>query len=97
MQIVHVIAHFKAKPGKEDSLKQVLTGFIGPTLREAGCLKYELTRGTEDAADFAFIEEWKDHASLDAHLKSPHIQSALPLIKELLACDPDIRRFVVCA
>ncbi|MFO1519012.1 MAG: putative quinol monooxygenase [bacterium] len=93
---VRVIALFKAKPGKEESLKAFLTRFIEPTRRERGCLRYELHQNTADPADFAFIEEWEDHGTLDDHLKSPHIQAALPVIGDYVAISPDIRRYSKC-
>ncbi|MBL7684605.1 MAG: antibiotic biosynthesis monooxygenase [Deltaproteobacteria bacterium] len=93
---IRVIAHFKAKPEKIDALRSFLLKFIAPTLLEKGCIEYELHQNTDEPRDFTFIEAWQSHESLDQHLKSPHIQSALPLIGDLVSESPDIRRYVKC-
>lgn len=94
-QTIHVIALFKAKPEKAGALKEFLSKFIEPTLKEMGCLKYVLHQNTSDPTDLAFIEEWSSHADLDRHLAAPHIQSALPHMGDFLVSPPDIRRYVV--
>lgn len=94
---IRVIALFQAKPGKLDELKRLLTQFIEPTCKEEGCLVYELHQNPVDPDDLAFIEEWKSHETLDAHLKSKHILAAIPLVGELVTKAPDIRRYVKCS
>ena len=93
-ETIRVVALFKSKPEKIEALKDFLTKFIEPTLKEDGCLKYELHQNVSDPADFSFIEEWESHATLDQHLTSPHIQAGLPRIGEFLTANPDIRRYV---
>ncbi len=92
---IRVIALFKAKPEKTEPLKALLAGFLEPTRKEKGCLRYELHQNASDPLDFAFIEEWESHETLDAHLQSAHIQAALPHIGQYLTQDPDIRRYVL--
>ncbi len=96
MKTIRIIALFRAQSGKEAALKDFLGKFIEPTLKEEGCIAYELHQNTSDAADFIFIEEWASHASIDAHMKSPHIQAALPKVGEYLSAPPDIRRYEIC-
>lgn len=93
---IRVIALFKSKPGKVEALQEFLSNFIEPTLKEKGCIAYELHQNAGDPADFAFIEEWEDNATLDAHLQSAHIQKAIPLIGDFIIGSPDIRRYVKC-
>lgn len=94
-QTVRVIALFKAKPGKTAALKDFLTQFIEPTLKEKGCIQYELHQNTADESDFCFIEEWESHETLDAHLASPHITIAAPLLGSYILGNPDIRRYTL--
>jgi len=90
---IRVLALFKSKPEKCEALKNFLTKLIAPTRQEAGCLRYELHQNNADPSDFVFIEEWESDATLDAHLQSPHVQAALPLVGEYLTASPDIRRY----
>ena len=96
MKKIQIIALFKAKPGKEEALKKFLTKLIEPTRKESGCLLYTLHQNTNDPSDFVFIEEWEDHAAIDRHMETPHIQAALPHVGEYVVCQPDIRRYEKC-
>jgi quinol monooxygenase YgiN len=68
-----VIAHIRAKPEHIDTVRDVLTGYIGPTRAETGCFVYDLFQDRADPSHFTFIEEWSDDAALDAHSRSAHI------------------------
>lgn len=46
---------------------------------------------------FTFVEEWASDAAIEAHLSTPHVQSAFSKVHSLLANDPDIRRYVITA
>jgi len=95
---IRVLAFFRSKPGKSEALKNFLSSkLIEPTRREAGCLRYELHQNLSDPDEITFIEEWSDAAALDAHLKSAHVQAALPLVGEYLTASPDIRRYGLVA
>lgn len=92
---IRVIALFKARPDKVGALKAFLSQIIAPTWKEAGCLRYELHQNASDPTDFAFIEEWENHAAIDAHMQTRHIQEALPRVGDFLTAPPDIRRYVM--
>ena len=90
MKALTVVATFQARPGKESALRAALTGLLGPTRREPGCLNYDLHQSAQEPAKFLFHENWADKAALDAHLKSPHIQKLLPRVDELCIALPQI-------
>ena len=92
-QRIQIVALFKSKPDKIEALKVFLNKLIEPTRKEAGCHFYELHQNTSDPTDFAFIEEWESHESIDRHMQTPHIQAALPHVGEYLQLPPDIRRY----
>jgi hypothetical protein len=48
----------------------VLEGFIAPTLKEDGCLRYDLFADADDPTKFTFIEEWASREALNAHGQS---------------------------
>lgn len=80
-----VIAHATAKPGKEEELAKALQSMVVPTRAEKGCINYDLHQSPENPSQFLFHENWTDKAALDAHLKTPHITSAVAVAKDLLA------------
>lgn len=92
---LRVVAHITARPDTVDETKKVLLGLIEPTRAEEGCVNYELLQNNADPTDLTFVEEWSGDAALDAHLATPHLQSALERFGDLLAAPPDIRRYTL--
>ena len=87
---VTVIAHVRAKPGKEALVKGALLALCAPTRVEKGCINYDLHQSQDDSALFAFHENWVSKNDLDVHLQSSHVQAFLKRIDELLAEPPKI-------
>lgn len=68
-----IVADFMAKPEKEDFLKTHLTQLISPTLKEAGCVQYDLHQDLENPRHFLFFENWETRELWQAHMKSDHL------------------------
>ncbi len=85
---IHVVAILHARPGKEDELRELLEGLIEPTRGESGCIGYHLHTNDDDPAEFVFIEEWDESASLDAHFTTSHIGDAVARMPDL--CDAEL-------
>jgi quinol monooxygenase YgiN len=90
-----VIAHIRAKPGQESRVRQVLQGLVSPTRAEVGCINYDLHQSQADPTLFVFYENWASEAHLDAHSKSPHIQSFRKVAGEILAGPVEITKWQV--
>ena len=71
--LLTVIARMHAKAGKEQELREALESLIEPTLKEKGCVNYDLHQGAEDSGWFFFYENWDSADDLDAHLAAPHL------------------------
>ena len=69
-----VVAVFVAKPGFEQKLEQLFRGVVDTTLREEGCISYQINRDIENPRRFVFTEEWQSKADLDRHLATPHLR-----------------------
>ncbi len=80
---------FEAKPGKEKQVAALLADLIDPSLKEEGCIQYDLHISTENPHKFFFFEVWATKALLDAHSEAPHVQSARAKIGDLLAGPPE--------
>jgi quinol monooxygenase YgiN len=70
MLINAVIYTFPAE--RADEAERLLGELRDATLREEGCLGYEVSRGNEDRNMFVLYEKWRDQAALDAHFKMDH-------------------------
>jgi len=93
--MIRVVAHLTSKPETVEETRKVLEAFIDPTRAEDGCILYVLMQNNDDPTDFTFVEEWESNETLDAHLESPHISAFKERSSELLACDPEIRRYTL--
>lgn len=90
---LHVIASFRARPGKESALVRVLEGLVEPSRQEPGCLTYVLHRSRTDPTRFVFVEEWSGTEALEQHARSEHVLSARERYGALLAEPPDVDRY----
>lgn len=89
-QALTVIARVKAKEEKVRQAKKILTGLVGPTRAEPGCINYVLHQSTDDVCSFAFLEKWADRAALDSHLQTPYLKAFLAQVDDLLAEPLDV-------
>lgn len=87
---VTVIAFHRAKPGKEDALREALLSLRGPTRGEKGCINYDLHISANDKGLMVFHENWVSKDDLDTHLASAHIDGFRAVADELLAEPPNI-------
>jgi quinol monooxygenase YgiN len=92
-QLLSVVAELKARPGKEDELRQLLLSLIEPTHAEEGCVQYDLHVHTGDPGRFVFYENWTSREHLDRHLSSPHLTTAVGAAGDLLAEPPRIETY----
>lgn len=80
-----VVAHIKARPGKESRTREELIKLIEPTRREDGCIQYDLHFSQSDPTEFLFFEIWSDAAALARHSQSTHLLQFRELGDQLLA------------
>ncbi len=85
-----VVARAKARPGKEKELEKELRAVVGPTHREAGCLRYALHRSAQDPGLLIMIERWTCREALDRHFATPHIKRLLEKIPDPIVSPPEI-------
>ena len=79
-----VVAIFVAKPGFEQKLEQLFQGVVDTTLREEGCISYQINRDLANPRRFVFTEEWRSQADLDRHLAAPHLQALSRQVPEYI-------------
>jgi quinol monooxygenase YgiN len=57
-------------PGREDVVTDVLNSLKGPVSAIVDCLGCSVTREVGEAGVVCYMEQWRDRAALDRHLKS---------------------------
>lgn len=81
---VVVIAHFKARPDKEQELSEFLQSLVEPTRAEPGCLRYELNESRDEPGTFSFVETFADRKAFDAHCDMPYIHRLFEKLPQLV-------------
>ena len=89
-ETITVIARIRARTGKEPETRQLLTGLIGPTRNEQGCISYDLFAMPDNPGSYMFIETWQSRKHLSVHLQQPHVQALIKRSDELLAEPLDV-------
>ncbi len=67
-----LLARFRVHDGAHAEVERLFGGARIPTLREPGCVAFEMSRRANDARRFVVYERWKSLADLDAHLRMPY-------------------------
>lgn len=73
MNQLTITATIIAKPEKRELVKQALLKLIPPTLKEKGCLNYDLHEDNTDINRFFFYENWANRELWLNHNASAHI------------------------
>ncbi|MGB3579711.1 MAG: putative quinol monooxygenase [Roseiarcus sp.] len=79
------------KDETREELRTILADQAAPTRAEAVCVNYDFHVDAKDPNVFAFYENWKSRADLDAHLKTPHLQPLFGRLEQLLAQPVEMR------
>jgi quinol monooxygenase YgiN len=82
--LLTVIAHMRAQPGREQDLRDALTALVEPTSKEEGYVNYDLHQSVDDPAVFFFYENWESAQALEAHLATPHLEHFASVMGNLL-------------
>ena len=69
-----LVAIATALPGQEATLKSAQEKLVAETVKEPGCLRYELHQSPEDGRVLVFIETWASEAQWRAHMQGAAIK-----------------------
>lgn len=78
------LSQMTAKKGKAKELEKALLALIEDTLKEPGCIAYELWKDLENPESFVMYERFASKQALDAHLESPYVQTFIK--REYMRC-----------
>lgn len=73
-----------AKEGQGENLNKTLIHMEEESIKEDGCLRYELYRDTSDNNIFKLYEIWETDAHLEAHRNSPHFVNFKKVAPDLI-------------
>ena len=64
-----IIAITKAAAGRQAELRAAQEKLVAETLREPGCLRYELSQSLDDGRVLIFTESWESEEAWRAHME----------------------------
>src|SRR5215471_9201750 len=76
-----VAADFHTRTDAIEAMKQVVAEVTAPSLDEEGCQIYHWSQGVDDPPLFLLYMEWRDKASFEAHIATPHVKNAEERLK----------------
>ena len=79
-----IIAHIQAIQGQSDFVKKELLKLIEPTLKEKGCIQYDLHWEPSSPEQFLFFENWETRDLWQAHMQTPHIMAFIDAVEDYL-------------
>ena len=64
-----IVAIATAASGQEAALRAAQEQLVAETVKEPGCLRYELHQSREDSRVLVFVETWASEAQWRAHME----------------------------
>lgn len=71
--MIYVIATLHIHPEKRASFLEDARTVIAHTVKEDGCISYDLVSSITQPNEFVFVERWSSRAALAAHFETPHL------------------------
>jgi quinol monooxygenase YgiN len=93
--MVIVIARFQPRPDRLDEFLALLRDVQAASRADAGCVSYGYHREVADDMRFVAVEEWRDMAALEAHLRTAHVARLIAALPDHAAAPPTIETHIV--
>jgi len=81
---IKLMALLHCKSDAEETLEQELKKLVESSVKEDGCLKYELYQYEGQRCHYMIMEDWQAEESLNKHKESPHYKNFMRIIPVLI-------------
>jgi quinol monooxygenase YgiN len=88
--VIYVVATLTIKPGTAAEFIAGAKACIAETVKEPGCISYDLTESVTDPSKFVFVEQWENAEALGPHGASDHMRAWRRIVKECISAPPRI-------
>jgi len=82
--MIKAVAKQFVKEDKVDEFLELAKKLVEATVKEAGCIKYELFQDAKDSKILTMIEEWENKDVLDKHINSEHFREIVPILSSFM-------------
>ncbi|WP_430971715.1 putative quinol monooxygenase [Sunxiuqinia rutila] len=90
MSTIKVVARFAVNETQFDPFLNLAKELVQETLKEAGCIRYELVQDRQNPEVLMMLEEWESKSLLNQHMASEHFTRIVPQLVDLSAAEPVI-------
>lgn len=84
-KLLTIIGKIEANPDQIEFVKAELLKLIEPTLKEAGCIQYDLHQDNENPAVFLFYENWETRELWQQHMNNDHLTKYMNVTEGAIA------------
>ena len=95
--MIKIIAEFFVKTENADEAVKFAKELVAETVKEPGCIAYNLFADNIDNTHIVIIEEWESQEVLDIHSASLHFSRLVPAIAALCEKEPAVRTYTKLA
>lgn len=88
--MIKVIAKNFVKEDKREKVLELTKELVEKTVKEDGCIQYEMYQDEKDKSTLIMIEEWKTTDALTNHMSSEHFKKIVPQMNECMAQKPEL-------
>lgn len=81
--MIKVVAKSYAKDDMINRILELSKEMVEKTVKEEGCIKYELFQDVKNPKTLIIIEEWEDEEALSKHMASEHFKRIVPQLNVL--------------
>jgi quinol monooxygenase YgiN len=78
------VATFKALPGKEDAVAEIIKKLAAAARQETGNRRYDLFRSLDDPTTFISYEDYDDQDAVRAHATADYVKAFVTELNPLL-------------
>jgi len=93
MIVLH--ATFPIDPDHREEALELADALVDESNEEDGMIDYRATTDVQDENVLRFFEQYEDQAAFEAHSQTDHFQRFEERLPDLLAGEPEVRRFEV--
>lgn len=86
--MISVLVGSSVKPENLEETLTVYRGLVAATLKEPGCVSYELLQLRDDHCELMLTERWLSQEHLDAHTRTEHFIDAMRKLETLEKAAP---------
>lgn len=88
---ISLLASLHCKKDAEIAFDTELKKLVNASIKEDGCLAYELYQYKDEPTRYVIEEEWRDEDALSAHMESPHHKYFVHISPALLEHPADVK------